>query len=188
MVDITRLLHDAGQGRAGAREELARALYDELHGAARRQLLRERGDHTLQATALVHEAWLRLCPDAAPGFTDRAHFFAAAATAIRRVLTDHSRRRAADKRGGGRARLSLEDVEAAAAVRCEQLLDLDRALTRLAEFAPEPARLVELRFFAGLEVAEAAAALGVSVSTAERHWRLARAWLRGELEQDGDGR
>ena len=185
MFDITQMLQDAGADRPGAQEELARALYDDLHAAASKQLLGERAAHTLQPTALVNEAWLRLFGTQPREFVNREHFFAAAATAIRRVLTDHSRKRSAQKRRGNRVPLQLEQIEAVLAVRDDQLLELDDALTRLAAFAPEQARLVELRFFAGLGMADIASILRVSDSTIERQWRLARAWLRNQLDHDG---
>ncbi|HUR27519.1 MAG TPA: sigma-70 family RNA polymerase sigma factor, partial [Planctomycetota bacterium] len=181
MADITQILQDVQAGRTGAPDELAAALYEELRAVARRDLAGERVGHTLQPTALVNEAWLRLFNGQEHGFQSRAHFFAAAATAIRRVLADHARRRQAEKRGGGAGRVPLEAVDEGGPVRSEDVLALDEALERLAAFAPEQARIVELRFFAGMTTEELALALGISVSTAERHWRLARAWLRCEL-------
>jgi RNA polymerase sigma factor (TIGR02999 family) len=182
MLDITRILQDAKAGQAGAAEQLATALYDELRILARRDLAGERAGHTLQPTALVNEAWLRLFTGEQPSFENRAHFFAAAATAIRRVLADHARRRQAEKRGGDRGRVPLEEVDVAGPIRSEDVLALDEALERLAAFAPLQARIIEMRFFAGMTTPELARALDVSESTIERHWRLARAWLRSELE------
>jgi RNA polymerase sigma factor (TIGR02999 family) len=187
MVEITRILRDVQAGREGAPEQLAAALYEELRAVARRDLAGERAGHTLQPTALVNEAWLRLFTGKDEGFENRAHFFAAAATAIRRVLADHARRRGAEKRGGARARVSLEDADVGGPVRSEDVLALDEALEQLASFAPLPARIVEMRFFGGMTTPELARALELSESTVERHWRFARAWLRSELDR-GDGR
>ncbi len=182
MPEITQILHDVQAGRPGAPEELVAALYDELRSVARRDLAGERAGHTLQPTALVNEAWLRLFSGNDNAFESRAHFFSAASTAIRRVLADHARRRHAEKRGGGRGRVPLEDVDIGSAVASEDILALDEALERLAAFAPLQARIVEMRFFGGMTTQELARALEMSDSTVERHWRLARAWLRGELD------
>jgi len=182
MPEVTQILQDVRAGRPGATDELVAALYHELRTLARRDLAAERASHTLQPTALVHEAWMRLFGrDAATGFENRAHFFSAASTAVRRVLADHARKRQAEKRGGSRGRVPLEDVDLGGPVESEDVLELDGALERLASFAPEQARVVEVRFFGGLTTPEAARALGISESTVERHWRVARAWLRGEL-------
>lgn len=186
MHEITRILQEVRAGETGAPAELAAALYEELRAVARRDLAGERAGHTLQPTALVNEAWMRLFTGSDAGFENRAHFFAAASTAIRRVLADHARRRQAEKRGGDRARVSIEDVDVGAPVRSEDVLALDEALERLAGFAPIQARIVEMRFFGGMTTPELARALDLSESTIERHWRLARAWLRGELDR-GDG-
>ena len=188
MPEVTQILQDVRKGRPGAADELVAALYQELRVMARRDLAAERAGHTLQPTALVHEAWMRLFgkdPEGA-GFENRAHFFSAASTAVRRVLADHARRRQAEKRGGARTRVPLSDVEPAdgdlgLSVDSEDVVLLDDALERLAKFAPDQARVVELRFFGGLTTPEAARALGVSESTVERSWRVARAWLRGEI-------
>ena len=186
MLDITQILHDVQSGRPGAPEELVAALYDELRAVARRDLMGERVDHTLQPTALVNEAWMRLFGSEESSFENRAHFFAAASTAIRRVLADHARRKQAEKRGGGRGRVPLEEIDVGAPVRSEDVLALDEALEQLAKFAPMQARIVEMKFFGGLTTPELARALSSSESTVERNWRLARAWLREELdERDG---
>jgi RNA polymerase sigma factor (TIGR02999 family) len=182
MVDLTRILQEAQEGHAGAAEEFAALLYAELREIARREMAAERADHTLQPTALVHEAYLRLIGGESGSFEDREHFFAAAATAIRRVLVDHARNRAREKRGGGFERVSLDEVDPAAPIPPEGLLALDDALARLAGFDPLKARIVELRFFAGLKVEELARVLGASESTVRREWRMARAWLHGELD------
>jgi len=185
MPEVTQILQDVRAGRPGANDELVAALYQELRTLARRDLAGERASHTLQPTALVHEAWMRLFgKDAAAGFENRAHFFSAASTAVRRGLADHARKHMAEKRGGSRGRVPLEDIDLpglGGPVESEDIVALDGALERLAAFAPEQARVVEVRFFGGLTTPEAARALGMSESTVERHWRVARAWLRGEL-------
>jgi RNA polymerase sigma factor (TIGR02999 family) len=186
MPDITRILQSVQTGSAEATQQLVTALYDELRTLARRDLAGERVGHTLQPTALVNEAWLRLFTGQQPTFENRAHFFAAASTAIRRVLADHARRRQAEKRGGGAGRVPLEEIDVGGAVRSDDVLALDEALQRLSSFAPLQARIVEMRFFGGMTTPELARALEISESTVERHWRLARAWLRGELgSRDG---
>ena len=182
MVDLPRILKQAQEGHAGASEELAALLYGELREIARREMAAERVDHTLQPTALVHEAYLRLGGGETPSFENREHFFAAAATAIRRVLVDHARNRARERRGGNLERVPFDKVQPAAPIPSEGLLDLDEALVRLSVFDPVKARIVELRFFAGLKVEELARVLGASESTIRREWRAARAWLRGELD------
>ncbi len=182
MADLTRILQEATDGRSGSAEELAAALYEELRSMARQQLASERAGHTLQPTALVHEAYLRLVGGEGSSFESKAHFFAAAATAIRRVLVDHARRRARVKRGGGVTPLPLDDVDPSAPLPPAELLDLDAALAQLARIDPFKARIVELRFFAGLSVEELAKLLGASESSVLRDWRLARAWLRAELD------
>ena len=187
MTDFTQLLQRAGDGDALAEERVAGLLYDELRALARRELVKERVQHTLQPTALVHEAWLRLAGGGQPQFENRAHFWGAAARAIRRVLVEHARRRGRRKRGGALERLELDPELLPAGERDERVLALDDALQRLAELDPGQARLVELRFFAGMTLDEVAQVLGVSPSTVVRDWRLARAWLQDKLE-DGDGR
>lgn len=182
MLAITQILQDVRSGRPGAPEELASVLYEELRAVARRDLARERSGHTLQPTALVNEAWLRLFTGPQSTFENRAHFFSAASTAIRRVLADHARKKQALKRGADRGRVPLDEVEVGGPVRSEDVLALDDALERLAGFAPLQARIVEMRFFGGLTTPELALALGTSESTVERNWRLARAWLRAELD------
>jgi RNA polymerase sigma factor (TIGR02999 family) len=183
MSDITRLLADARGGDAEALRRVTDRLYVELGQLARREMRGERPDHTLEPTALVHELYLRLLAEDAPTFENRAHFFASAAVAIRRLLIEHARARARHKRGGGRERVTLDGLAtpAAAAADDEQLLAVHEALERLAQFDPQKARLVELRFFAGCSVEEVAQVLGVSESTVAREWRLARAWLQAQL-------
>lgn len=182
MVDLNRILRSAQEGDVQAERELATLLYDELHELARREMAAERSDHTLQATALLNEAYLRLVASKNDPFTDRDSFFAAAATAIRRVLVDHARRRAREKRGGGMARVPLERVDVATPLDDDELLTLDEALAGLAAIDPTKARIVELRFFAGLSVGRLAQTIGASESTIRREWRVARAWLRARMD------
>ena len=183
MSEFTRLLH-AAEGRPPEEAEPAvGALYEELRRLARACMRGERSDHTLPPTALANEAWLRLANSQATDFADAGAFFAAAATTLRRILVEHGRRRSRQKRGGDRHRVDLPPEELVAPQRDEHVLALDAALQRLAEVAPMKARLVELRFFAGLSVAEAASLLGLSERTVARDWRVARAFLHAELQE-----
>ncbi len=180
MPDVTRLIEAAGRGDRQAAADLLPLVYDELRRLAAARMAQEGPGHTLQPTALVHEAFLRLVGPAEGGRWDhRGHFFAAAAEAMRRVLIDHARRRNRDKRGGGRRRADLPDVPAPDPD--ERLLALDEALTRLAAEDPVAARVVELRHFAGLGHEQVAEALGLTVYTARQKWTYARAWLRDAL-------
>ena len=184
----TSLLVRACAGEAVADEQLTPLLYDELRVLARNLLRRERRDHTLQPTALVHEAWMRLIDEAelAHGSHEaRARFLGIAANAMRRILIQHARGRAAQKRGGARQRLDLDAEQFALPSQGETLLDLDAALTRLQETRPDLVRLVELRMFAGLELREAAPILGLSPTRAKVHWALARALLSRLMQVDG---
>ncbi len=182
MADLNRILRSAQDGDPEAARELAAVLYEELHTIARREMAGERADHTLQPTALVNEAYLRLAAEKDASFADRESFFAAAATTIRRVLVDHARRRAREKRGGGHLRVPLDGLDVAEPLADEDLLTLDESLAQLAAIDPTKARIVELRFFAGLSVGELGKALGLSESTVRREWRMARAWLRSRLD------
>ncbi|MCB1183586.1 sigma-70 family RNA polymerase sigma factor [bacterium] len=183
---ITLLLGDIRAGDTSAVDRLLPLVYEELRRLAQARLASERADHTLQATALVHEAYLRLVDQRAAGWQDRAHFMALAATAIRRVLVDHARRRLAAKRGGGGERLSLTVAELADAPGADlDLIDLDAALAELGAAKPDHAQVIEMRFFGGMTAAEAAEVLGVTERTVERRWRFARAWLYRRLESDG---
>lgn len=180
MSDVTRILQAIDQGDPQAADELLPLVYEELRRLAAHKMAQEAPDQTLQATALVHEAYLRVVGDGTPrAFRDSRHFFTAAATAMRRILIDRARSRRAEKRGGERRRVPLEDL--AATPPDAELLALDEALQRLAEQDPLKARLVELRYFAGLTGDQAAQVLGMSASAADRHWAFARAWLQGEV-------
>jgi RNA polymerase sigma factor (TIGR02999 family) len=184
---VTRLLDAAAAGDPRAAENLLPLVYDELRQLAARQLAAEKPGQTLQATALVHEAYLRLVgPGAAEGWNSRGHFFAAAAEAMRRILVEAARRKGRLRHGGGRQRLDLEDVPAAGDDRADDLLALDAALDALARYDAVKARVVQLRYFTGLTIAETAACLNVFPATAKRHWTVARAWLHRYLSA-GDG-
>jgi RNA polymerase sigma factor (TIGR02999 family) len=186
MSDISRLLDAASGGDHQAAAELLPLVYDELRKLAAARLAAENPGQTLQATALVHEAYLRLVGPADDARWDsRGHFFAAAAEAMRRILVDAARRKNAEKHGGGRDRVDLDDDVPAALGRPERLLALDEALDRLAVVEPRAAEVVKLRYFAGLTVPQAAAALGVSTRTADSDWAYARAWLVAAL-RDGE--
>lgn len=184
MSDVTQILSQIESGDAAAAERLFAIVYDELRRMARSQMANERAEHTLQATALVHEAYFRLVGDTAPPWDGRGHFFASAAEAMRRILVDHARAKNAAKRGGEFDRVLLNNDIAATSSELEldDLVALDDALTKLAVEAPAKAQLVQLRYFAGLNLEEAAAAMGISVATAKRYWVFARAWLFKELQ------
>ncbi len=181
MSEVTRILNAIERGDPQAASQLLPLVYDELRRLAAQKLAREKPGQTLDATGLVHEAYLRLVGDteARRPLKDRGHFFAAAAAAMRRILIDNARRKRTQKRGGGLKRQPLEAV--AAPEPDEDLLALDEALEKLAAQDPVKARLVELRYFAGLTAEQAAEVLGISPSTADRHWAYARAWLRAEV-------
>ena len=170
------------RGESGADGRLLEAVYGELRALAAAKLAGEAPGHTLQPTALVHEAWLRLGGDAQPDWQNRRHFFGAVAEAMRRILIDRARRRRADRHGGGQERVDLEGLDVAAAARSAELLALDEALEQLATTAPEQAEVVKLHFFAGLSFAEIAATLQVSERTAKRWWAFARAWLHAAMQ------
>lgn len=179
MTDVTRLLEAANLGDPRAAAELLPLVYGELRRLAASKLAQEKPGQTLDATALVHEAYLRLVGE--QQFDGRGHFFAAAAEAIRRILVEQARRRQSAKRGGRGERQELDPDRLAAPVPDEELLALHEALDQLAEKHPEKAELVKLRYFAGLTADEAATAMGVSPSTADRHWAYTRAWLRRRM-------
>jgi RNA polymerase sigma factor (TIGR02999 family) len=182
MSDVTRMLNALERGESRA-EELLPLVYDELRRLAAAWLARERPGQTLQATALVHEAWLRLSTPAQPSWESRKHFFAAAATAMRRILVENARRKQRARHGGGWQRVDIAEVDLPSPMPDDELLALDEALTRLAGSHPVAAQLVQLCFFAGLTQAEAAQQLGVSLATAERTWAFARAWLFRETRK-----
>jgi RNA polymerase sigma factor (TIGR02999 family) len=188
MSEVTHILDAIAEGDPRAAEQLLPLVYDELRKLAAQRLARERTGQTLNATALVHEAYLRLVASGdreaprSPEFNSRGHFFAAAAEAMRRILVEQARRKKADKRGGGLARQELPEAELVAPDISDDLLALDEALELLTATDPEAAELVKLRYFAGLTSEQAAEALGLSSRTAERTWAYARAWLRKKLQ------
>jgi RNA polymerase sigma factor (TIGR02999 family) len=193
MTDVTRVLSAIEQGDPHAAEQLLPLVYDELRNLAAQKLAQEKPGQTLQATALVHEAYLRLVAspgrksgESKPQWDNRGHFFVAAAEAMRRILIENARCKLTDKRGGGWLRQELMEAELAIDSGGEHLLAVNDALSELARREPIIARLVELRFFAGLTLEEAAGCLGISERKAYRHWAYARAWLRRELDRSGD--
>ena len=181
--EVTRLLGQWRQGDAGALQRLLPLIYDELHALARRHMLGERPDHTLQTTALIHEAYLRLC-GADVTWEGRVHFLAVAAQTMRRVLVDHARARGREKRGGGAVPVTLDDALVVSPERPDDILALDEALARLSSLDERKAHAVELHYFGGLTYDETAAALGISAATVDRELRMAKAWLYKELRQD----
>jgi RNA polymerase sigma factor (TIGR02999 family) len=181
---VTELLAGAQRGDSAATEELFPIVYEELRRLAAGLIRDEGRAHTLQATALVHEAYMRLVGPEQTPWENRAHFFGAAAQAIRRILIDHARSKLRIKRGSGAKPIPLEDSLALSMEAPESLIDLDRALARLAEISPHKAKVVELRFFAGLTVEQTALAMQVSPSTVARDWQFARVWLHRELERE----
>lgn len=187
MTQFTHILAAIEQGDPHAAEKLLPLVYDELRRLAARNLADERPGQTLQATGLVHEAYVRLVDvDQAQHWNSRGHFFAAAAEAMRRILVEQARRKGRLKRGGDKGRVDLNDVEIAFDGPADDMIALDDALARLAREHPEKAELVKLRYFAGLTVKEAAEVLGVSTSTVDRHWTYARAWLFRELSPEAE--
>jgi RNA polymerase sigma factor (TIGR02999 family) len=183
MEDITLLLNRTGQPLAA--EELLPLVYGELRRVAAQKMAGEAPGQTLQATALVHEAWLRL-GGGEQSWENRSHFFGAAAEAMRRILVDRARSRQAERRGGGLERVPLAGIEIEAPGQDEELLELHEALDKLASVHPEKAELVKLRYFAGLTVEEASGVLGMSTPTVKRHWAFARAWLFNEIRRQRD--
>jgi RNA polymerase sigma factor (TIGR02999 family) len=178
---LTDLVQGAGRGDREQLDALFPLVYDELRRLARARMRAEGAAHTLQPTALVHEAWFRLAAQHGAGWRDRAHFFAMAAEMMRRILVNHARDRRAAKRGGGATRVELDEAVSFFETRDVDLEALDEALQRLAALDPRASRVVELRFFAGLGIEEVAEALGVSPATVKRDWTTARAWLHREL-------
>jgi RNA polymerase sigma factor (TIGR02999 family) len=182
MNEVTRILSAIDQGDPQAAERLLPLVYGELRKLAAQRLTNEKPGQTLQATALVHEAYLRLVGKEDPGWDSRGHFFAAAAEAMRRILIDNARRKRSGKHGGVRRRQDLDELEIVPGAPADDLLALDEALTRLTAEDPAKAELVKLRYFAGLSIEEAAGALGISIATAKRRWAYARAWLFRAVE------
>jgi RNA polymerase sigma factor (TIGR02999 family) len=183
MSEATRILAALENGDPRAAEKLLPLVYDELRKLAAERMAREKPGHTLQATALVHEAYLRLLDGKkAQHWDSRGHFFAAAAEAMRRILVENARRKGSNKRGGGLVRHDVDNVELATPELGAELLALDEALQRLEEKDPVKAQLVKLRHFAGLTIEEAAQVLGISMTTANRYWAYARAWLHQEID------
>jgi RNA polymerase sigma factor (TIGR02999 family) len=181
MSDLTRLLESSQKGERKAAADLLPLVYDELRQLAAAKMAGEAPGHTLNPTALVHEAYLRLVGN--HPFADRSHFFRVAAEAMRRILIDHARQKRRIRHGGGRERVPLSDVEVAAETPADELLALDEALDRFAARDPVKAELVKLRYFVGLSEEDAAAALGISRATASRYWTYARAWLINAIEE-----
>ena len=183
---ITELLAAARGGDTAAGEAVARAVHDELRALAASYLRRERPDHTLQPTALVHEAYLRLAGPDAPEWRNRAHFFGVAANLMRQILVEHARARHAAKRGGHAVKLSLEEASDVPVAVDVDVLALDEAMQQLAQLDARQAQIVELRFFGGLSVEDSAEVLGISPATVKRDWTSARAWLYREMKQRQD--
>lgn len=179
--DITQLIAQVRRGDEAASEDLFRRVYRELRHLAAYYMRSERRDHTLQPTALVHEAYLRLIDQRDLPGESRAHFFGVAASVMRRILIDHARAHRADKRGGRDVKVPLDEAPALAAENLGYLIEVDQALERLAALDPRQARIVELRFFGGLSIEEIANILDIGPRTVDRDWRLAKAWLRSEL-------
>src|ERR1043165_10049525 len=181
MSDATLLLTGVGQGDPTAAEQLLNLLYDELRRLASSKMARETPGQTLQPTALVHEAWLRLVGSKSPRFENRAHFFSAAAEAMRRILIDRARRKLTMRHGGGVDRIHIEGQELAAPAEDEQLLAVHEVLNDLAKTHPAQAEVVKLRYFVGMTNEETAEALGVSVATVKNYWTFARTWIFNEI-------
>ena len=181
--DVTQLLIAWSDGDADALDKLAPIVYGELHRMARRYMSRERSEHTLQPTALVHEAYVRLTNQQLPQWQNRAHFFAVAAQLMRQILVDHARAHRADKRGGGACKLTMEEAEQSPQKVDVDVIALDDALKTLSELDVQQGKVVELKFFGGLSIEETAEVLGVSASTVKRDWITARAWLHRELDR-----
>ena len=179
--DVTTLLLEWSQGSQAALDQVTPLIYDELRRLAARQLRRERPGHTLQSTALVHEAYLKLIDQQRVQWHDREHFFAVASQMIRRILVSYARSRNSTKRGAGRTMLTLNDAGTAGATSEIDLIALDDALERLSRLDPQQGRIIELRFFGGVSIQGTAKLLGISTTTVNRDWKLARAWLHREL-------
>jgi RNA polymerase sigma factor (TIGR02999 family) len=185
--EITRILNDLRDGKSGAQDQLIPLVYGELRRLAAQYLRRERPGHSLEATALVHEAYLRLVGQRDKDWHNRAHFFGVAAHLMRLILVDHARKRRALRHGGGGQRLSLDSVLLFSEEQFEELIALDEALERLAQIDPRMVKVVELRYFSDLSVEETAEVLGVSARTVKRDWQFAKPWLHAELRHKDAG-
>jgi RNA polymerase sigma factor (TIGR02999 family) len=181
MTEVTHILEAIQQGDSSAAEKLLPLVYQELRHLAASKMAHERPGQTLQPTSLVHEAWLRLSNQPDKKWDGRAHFFAAAAEAMRRILIDNARRKGAQRHGGGQARVDINEIEIPAAIKDEELLAVNEALEKFVHQDPKKAELVKLRYFVGLTIEEAADILGISTPTAKRWWSYARAWLYQEM-------
>jgi len=179
--DVTRILEAVQQGDPNAADKLLPLVYEELRRLAAHKMANQAPGHTLQPTALVHEAWLRLIGNQEAQFVGRAHFFAAAAEAMRHILIDSARRKRAMRHGGGQVRVDIQNLEIAAPADDDELLAIHEVLDKLATEEPQKAELTKLRYFVGMTFEEAAEVLGISVATAKRHWAYARAWLYEEI-------
>ena len=182
MSEVTRILDAIGHGEAEAADQLLPLVYEELRKLAAAKMANEPPGLTLQPTALVHEAWLRLGGGDSQAWKGRAHFFAAAAEAMRRILIENARRRKALRHGGGQVRIDIQDVDLSAPAQDDTLLAIDEALSRLAKLDPKKAELVKLRYFIGMTIEETAKTLGISEATSKRWWDFARAWLYSEVQ------
>lgn len=182
--EISLILKDWSGGKRESADVLLSLVYDELRRIARQYLRKERADHTLQPTALVHEAYMKLIDISDVSWQDRAHFFAVASNVMRHILVDHARARAAEKRGGERERIALEDAVNLSDKADVDLLALDEAMHRLAEFDAQQSKIVELRFFGGLTIEETAHVIGISPATVKREWTMAKAWLFRRLKAE----
>jgi RNA polymerase sigma factor (TIGR02999 family) len=181
MNDVTRILNAASNGDARAASELLPLVYQELRRLAASKMSGENPNQTLQATALVHEAWLRLVGNESKKWNDRTHFFAAAAEAMRCILVDNARRKRAQRHGGGQQRIEIPEIAVAFTPDDEQLLAVNDALEKFDKLDPQKAELVKLRYFVGMTIEESAEAMSISKATAKRHWAFARAWLAEEM-------
>ena len=185
--EVTRILNAIGHGEKQAATDLLPLVYEELRRLAAQKLSLERPGQTLQATALVHEAWLRLVGDENPHWDGRGHFFAAAAEAMRRILVEAARRKSRIRHGGDLHRVELDEVQVACGLPSDELLAVDEALGQLEQLDPQGAQIVKIRFFAGLTHPQIAETMGVSLSTVERSWAFSRVWLFNEIRGDGEG-
>jgi len=186
--DVTRILNTDGPSDARAANELLSLVYEELRRLAASKMASEAPGHTLQATALVHEAWLRLTSDDNRKWNDRTHFFAAAAEAMRRILVDSARRKRTQRHGGGKQRVEVPEIASAVMESDDKVLAVNEALEKFAVLDPQKAELVKLRYFVGLTLEQAAEALGISERTAKRYWAFARAWLHEEIKAGAMGK